>query len=108
MMHERRGRFLVLWDGGTMHNGAPIHRLTDQFAHRLCLEALPSWASMLNPTEPLWGWLKYDRLCNYAPHDAAELNGMVVAELAEVKDNQQFLRGLYHASELPLPRALLF
>ena len=62
---------------------------------------------MLNPTEPLWGWLKYDRLCNYAPHDATELDGTVVAELAAVKEDQEFLRGLYHASELPLPRALL-
>ena len=31
----------------------------------------------------------------------------VVAELAAVKDDQEFLRGLYHASGLPLPRALL-
>jgi len=47
------------------------------------------------------------RLCNYAPHDAAELDGRVVTELAAVKDNQRFLRNLYHASELPLPRTLL-
>src|SRR6478672_8924763 len=53
------------------------HRLTDHFADRLCLESLPPWAPMLNPTEPLWGWLKYDRLCNYAPHDVAELDGRV-------------------------------
>jgi len=45
---------------------------------------------------------------SYAPHDAAELNGRVVAELAAVGDDQQFLRNLYHASELPLPRTLLF
>ena len=80
----------------------------DHFADRLCLEPLPPWAPMLNPTEPLWGWLRDDRLCNYAPHDAAELNGRVVAELAAVGDDQQFLRNLYHASELPLSRTLLF
>lgn len=108
MMHDLAGRFVVVWDGGPMHKGDPIQRLTDHFADRLCLEALPPWAPMLNPTEPLWGWLKYDRLCNYAPHDAAELDGRVVAELTAVKDDQRFLRGLYHASELPLPRALLF
>jgi transposase len=108
MMHDLDGRFVVVWDGGPMHKGDPIHQLTDHFADRLCLEPLPPWAPMLNPTEPLWGWLKYDRLCNYAPHDAAELDGRVVAELASVKDDQQFLRALYHASELPLPRALLF
>lgn len=107
MLHDLDGRFVVVWDGGPMHKGDPIYRLTDHFADRLCLEALPAWAPMLNPTEPLWGWLKYDQLCNYAPQNATELDGTVVAELATVKEDQKFLRGLYHASELPLPRALL-
>jgi hypothetical protein len=31
----------------------------------------------------------------------------VIAELAKVRDDQAFLRNLFHASELPLPRALL-
>ena len=69
--------------------------------HRLC-----RW--LLIPVEPLWGWLKYDRLCNYTPHDAHELDGRVVAELAAIRDDQVFLRNLYHASELPPPRTLLF
>jgi len=107
MMHDLDGRFVVVWDGGPMHKGEPIHQLADHFANRLCLEALPPWAPMLNPTEPLWGWLKYDRLCNYAPHDAAELDGRVVAELAAIESDQGILRNLYHASELTLPRTLL-
>jgi len=107
MLQELPGRFVVVWDGGPMHKGDPIHQLTGLFADRLCLEPLPPWAPELNPVEPLWAWLKYDRLCNYAAHTVAELDGRVVAELAGVGDDQQFLRGLYHASELPLPRALL-
>ena len=47
-------------------------------------------------------------LAAHAPHDTAELDGRVVVELTAVKDDQQVLQGLYHASELPLPRALLF
>jgi hypothetical protein len=108
MMHDRDGLFVVVWDGGPMPKGDPIPQLREHFADRLCLEARPPWAPMLNPTEPLWGWLKYDRWCNYAPHDAAERDGRVVAELTAVKDDQRFWRGLDHASELPLPRALLF
>ncbi len=42
-----------------------------------------------------------------APRDAAELGGGVVAELASVESDQDFLRNLYYASELPLPRTLL-
>ena len=108
MMSELPGRFVVVWDGGPMHKGDPIHQVTDLFADRLCLESLPPWAPELNPVEPLWGWLKYDQLCNYTPHDVAKLDERVVAEIATVGEDQRFLRGLYHASELPLPRALLF
>jgi hypothetical protein len=107
MLRDLEGRFVVVWDGGPMHQGDPIRRLTDHFAGRLCLEALPPWAPMLNPTEPLWAWLKYDRLCNYAPRDAAELDGRVIAELATAASDQEFMRSLYHASELPIPRTLL-
>jgi hypothetical protein len=108
MLHELAGRFVVVWDSGPMHKGDPIRQLATHFADRLTLEALPPWAPELNPVEPLWGWLKYDRLCNYTPHDAHELDGRVVAELAAIRDDQVFLRNLYHASELPLPRTLLF
>jgi hypothetical protein len=108
MLRELAGRFVVVWDGGTMHRGDPIRQLTSHFADRLSVEDLPPWAPMLNPVEPLWGWLKYDQLCNFAPHDALELDGRVVAELTAIQDDQVFLRNLYHASELPLPRTLLF
>lgn len=108
MLRELSGRFVVVWDGGTMHKGDPIRQLTTHFAERLSLEPLPPWAPMLNPVEPLWGWLKYDQLCNFAPRDAHELDGRVVAELTAIRDDQAFLRNLYHASELPIPRTLLF
>jgi DDE superfamily endonuclease len=107
MLRDLDGRFVVVWDGGPMHKGDPIRQLVDHFADRLSLEALPPWAPMLNPTEPLWSWLKYGRLCNYAPHDAAQLNGSVIAELATAASDQGFLRSLYQASELPIPRTLL-
>jgi DDE superfamily endonuclease len=108
LLRELAGRFVVVWDGGTMHKGGPIRQLTTHFADRLSLEDLPPWAPMLNPVEPLWGWLKYDQLCNFAPHDALELDGRVVTELTAIRGDQAFLRNLYHASELPLPRTLLF
>jgi putative transposase len=108
MLRELAGRFVVVWDGGTMHKGDPIRQLTTHFAERLSLEPLPPWAPMPNPVEPLWGWLKYDRLCNFAPHDAVELDGRVIAELTAIRHDQAFLRNLYHASELPLPRTLFF
>jgi hypothetical protein len=108
MLGELPGRFVVAWDGGPMHKGDPIRDLIDHFSDRLCLEKLPPYAPMLNPVEFLWSWLKWERLSNFGPRDAHEIDGRVIAELAAVRDNQAFLRNLFHASELPLPRALLF
>jgi transposase len=107
MLRDLPGRFVVIWDGGPMHKGEPIHALKAQFADRLTLEMLPPWAPMLNPVESLWSWLKWERLSNFAPRDVSELDERVVAELASKRDDQRFLRNLFHASELPIPRTLL-
>ena len=100
-------RLVVLWDGGTMHKGEPIRALLAKHAPRLTLERLPAYAPMLNPVEPLWSWLKYGRLCNFAPHDARELDTRIAIELRAIQRNQPRLQNLFHASQLPLPRALL-
>src|SRR5258706_3974180 len=64
------GQPLVLvWDGGPMHRGGPIPDLLAREAGRLTLERLPPYAPELNPVEPAWSWLKYGRLCNFAPKD---------------------------------------
>lgn len=107
LLHDRAGRFVVIWDGGSMHQGDPIDQLTVHFADRLVLERLPPYAPMLNPVEWLWSWLKYSRLNNFAPRDAVQLNERILSELSAVRDDQRFLRNLFHASDLPLPRALL-
>jgi transposase len=107
MLKDLAGRFVVVWDGGPMHKGDPIRDLMSHFADRLDLERLPPYAPMLNPVEPLWSWLKWGRFSNLAPKDATELDARVIAELAKVHENQAFLRGLFHASDLPIPRALL-
>jgi transposase len=107
MLRDIPGRFVVVWDGGPMHQGEPIRALEAHFGGRLSLERLPPFAPVLNPVEPLWSWLKYSRLNNFAPRDPAELDARVVAELNAVRGDQAFLRSLFHASELPMPLALL-
>lgn len=107
MLRDLSGRFVVVWDGGPMHKGEPIRALEAHFADRPSLERLPPFAPVLNPVEALWSWLKHSRLNNSAPRDPAELDGRVVAELTAIRNDQAFLRGLFHASELPLPLTLL-
>jgi hypothetical protein len=107
LLKELPGRVVVIWDGGSMHKGDPIDQLQDLMADRLSLEKFPPYSPQLCPVEPLWSWLKYSRLCNFAPADAVQLDGCVVAELSAIRDDQELLRGFWHASDLPFPRTLL-
>ena len=98
---------VVIWDRGNMHRGGPINDLVRRAGGRLDIEPLPAHSWELMPVEPLWGWLKYSRLCNFAPEDAQQLNDLVVRELDAIRDDQPRLRSFFHASGLPLPRTLL-
>ena len=107
MVQSLTGRFVVVWDGGSMHKGDPIRDLADGLGNRLTLERLPPYAPELNPVEFLWSWLKYSRLNNFAPDDAIQLDTRVVAELTGIQDDQALLRSFVHASGLPLRLTLL-
>jgi transposase len=103
LMREVPQRLIVLWDGGPMHKGDPIRRCVERFAPRLTLERLPPYAPMLNPVERTWRWLKYDRLANYAPTEARQLNQVVRRALDAIAQDQGYLRSFWHTSELPWP-----
>ena len=98
---------IVVWDGGSMHKGDPINELVEDSPGRLDLERLPAHAPVLMPMEQVWTWLKYDRLCNFPPKEAHHLNEAISHELDPIRDDQHRLRNFFHASRLPLPRALL-
>jgi transposase len=107
LVQKLHGPVVAIWDGGPMHKGDPIEQLLKRLGPRLSLERLPPYAPELSPVEPLWSWLKYSRLSNFAPQDACYLNDAVVTELSAIRDDQHLLQGFFHASQLPLPRALL-
>jgi transposase len=107
LMREIPDRIILIWDGGNMHKGDPIREAVERFRPRLHLEKFPPYGPTINPVEQVWSWLKYGRLCNSAPHDAAELNRAIHRELAGIVDDQDFLLNMWHRSDLPVPRALL-
>lgn len=98
---------IALWDGGTMHKGAPIRELVDQARGRLDIEPVPPHSPELIPVEFLWSWLKYDQLPNFAPRDAIHLNKAIVSKLDPISEDQKLLRSFFHRSALHLPRTLL-
>jgi hypothetical protein len=106
-VHWLDAPLVVIWDGGTMHKGDPINQLIQESHGRLDLERLPADAAELMPLEQVWTWLKYSRLCNFAPQDAHQLNEAITRELDPIREDQNRLRNFFRASKLPLPRALL-
>jgi transposase len=107
LLSTLRGRIVVVWDGGPMHKGDPIRETLELHPQELSLEQLPPYAPMLNPVEPVWAWLKYDRLENFAPQNVHYLEAVATAELTTIHEDQRFLRALWYGSELPLPRRTL-
>jgi hypothetical protein len=106
LLQELPGRVVVIRDGGGMPKGDPINQVQDVMADRLTSERFPPDAPQLSPVEPLWSWLKYSRLCNFAPPDAIRLDGRIHAERSAIQDDQELLRSFWHAADLPLPRPL--
>lgn len=107
LVHRLPGPVIAVWDGNTMHKGDPIEELLQRLGPRLQIEPLPPYAPQLSPVEPLWSWLKYSQLNNFAPQNAHQLNEAVTAELSAVRGDQHLLKGFFQASQLTLPRALL-
>jgi transposase len=107
LLQEISCPLIVIWDGGTMHKGDPIRQLVKECKGRLMLERLPSYGAELMPVEQLWAWLKYDRLPNFVPQNAQQLNTEVQNALAVAREDQQRLKNFFHASKLSLPRTLL-
>lgn len=101
LLGETERPLVVVWDGGNMHRGDPIRALLGRAGRRLRLERLPPYAPMLNPVEGLWSWVKYGRLCNFAPRNATHLNDVVRAELDAILTDQERLGNFCRASELP-------
>jgi transposase len=106
LLAEVGGPLVLVWDGGPIHRGEPIQELLAANAHRLTLEPLPPYAPELNPVEAAWSWLKYGRLCNFAPSDVEQLHSEVLNELRYLGTNELLLRSFFKASELSIPRAL--
>lgn len=103
LLRRLRAPLVVVWDNGALHQGNPNRELLGRYPRQITLERLPPYAPMLNPVEPLWSWLKYGRLGNFAPINADHLNSIVDQELRKIRKDQQALRNFWKASQLPFP-----
>jgi transposase len=94
------GAVIVVWDGGPMHKGDPIHQVLADFP-RLSLERLPPYAPELNPVEYLWNHLKYGQLANFVPDDVFQLDDVIRQHLSHARRSPKRLASFVKASGLP-------
>lgn len=100
LMEQAPRSLTVVWDGGNMHKGDPIRNLLRHHRSRLRLERLPPYAPTLNPVEQLWSWLKYGRLCNYAPETLDGLQQAAHRVLRSAQRSPDRLQSLWKACDL--------
>jgi putative transposase len=106
LLQHLRGPVIVVWDRGPMHRGDAIRQVLADFP-RLSLEQLPPYAPELNPVEQIWTFLKWSRLCNFAPEDVRELEEKIFQELQTIRFEQKRLHSFFEASKLPFPTRAL-
>ena len=90
---------VIVQDQGGMHKGPVIRDVCAAFP-RLDLNMLPAYAPQYNPVEPLWSYVKYHQLGNFAPLDVPQLDAAVCHELDQCRHDQDRLRSFFLASSL--------
>ena len=94
------GPVVLLWDRGQPHR----HHLVREWLTRhpsWHVVWFPPYAPDLNPTEQLWGYLKYGRLANFAPDLVEEIPGEVRRELRRLRGRPSLLKSFFRHSTLP-------
>lgn len=101
-VHTRlAGPMTVIWDQIPIHCCRPIDDFTAA-APGVILEPFPPYAPELNPTDRVWGYVKYHRLPNFTPPDLSVLRSSVVQELDRVASRCDLLRAFIRATKLPI------
>jgi transposase len=99
LLRHLRGRLIVLWDGGPIHNGAAVRAVLARHP-RLQVERFPAYAPDLNPDELAWAFLKGE-LANGCPLNVEGLLDDLTHLTRRLRRSQRRLRGFVLGSELP-------
>jgi transposase len=99
-VRRRVGPRTVVWDRNQIHSKSKVVRSWLAKHPEVVAEEFPGYVPDLNPDEGVWGWTKYARLANWAPHDKQELRAQVVDQLAIAKRRPDLLRGFIRQTGL--------
>jgi hypothetical protein len=96
------GAWAIVWDRNQIHSKARVVRAWLARPPEVVVEDSPAHAPGTNPDEEVWCWTKYDKRCNLAPADVAELRGHVVEALAALKQQPGKLLSFIAHARVPL------
>jgi transposase len=94
------GPMTLIWDQIPIHRAKPVQKLIEDTD--LVSEPFPLHAPELNPVDRVWGYVKYDRLANFAPPGLGVLRNTLTAEFDRVGSMPDLLRSLIRSTELPI------
>jgi len=89
------GPITLVWDEIAIHRSKPV--IDYLHKHRtVVVEPFPPFAPELNPVNNVWGYVKYNRLANYAPMDLLTLRKRLTAEFRRLQKRPDLLES-FHA-----------
>jgi transposase len=99
---EVGGPWAIVWDRNQIHGRSRVVKAWLADHPEVVVEDFPAHAPNSNPDEGVWCWTKYDRLCNLAPGDVAELRQHVWDALVALKGQPQLLISFILHARVPL------
>ena len=94
------GPLTLIWDKIPIHRGESVQELIEEAGW--VSEPFPLHAPELNPVDRVWGYVKYNRIPNFAPPELGVLRTTLTAEFDRVGSMPDLLKSLIHSTGLPL------
>ena len=101
MYKALKGRINLVWDSIKIHTAEPVNIFL-ALHPAIKVFFFPPYAPELNPVDNVWGYIKYNRLANFCPHDLVELRKYARAELFRIQKRPDLLESLFRHTGLNL------
>ena len=96
-----KGDINLVWDSIKIHTAEPVN-LFLAVHPSIKVFFFPPYAPELNPVDNVWGYIKYNRLANFCPHNLVELRKHVRSELFRIQKRPDLLESMFHHTGLSL------
>jgi transposase len=93
------GPITILWDEIAIHRSRPVFDYLRRH-RKIIVEPFPPHSPELNPVDNVWGYVKYNRLANYAPPDLVVLRKRITTEFRRLQKRPDLLKSFHKRTGL--------